>query len=69
MEKKQDAPAKNERERVQQYLPGTPLGSAADVGAKGKWADGWWTLEFARRLDTGEADDTTFSPIAVTAWR
>lgn len=31
------------------------------MGAKGKWVDGWWTVEFARRLETGEADDTTFS--------
>ena len=62
VEKKQGAPTRNEGERVQQYLPGTPSGSAADVGAKGKWADGWWTVEFARKLDTGEADDTTFSP-------
>lgn len=62
VEKKREAPTKNEGERVQQYLPGIPSGSAADIGAKGKWADGWWTLEFARRLDTGEADDMAFSP-------
>lgn len=62
VERKQGAPAKYDGERVPQYLPGTPSGSAADVGAKGKWADGWWIVEFARKLDTGEADDTTFSP-------
>lgn len=62
VEKKQGAPAKNEGERVPKYLPGTPSGSAADVGAKGKWADGWWTVEFARKLDTHETDDTTFAP-------
>ncbi len=62
VEKKQDASAKNEGERVPQYLPGTPSGSAADIRAKGKWADGWWTLEFARKLDTGAPDDTAFSP-------
>lgn len=62
VEKKQDAPAKHEGERVPQYLPGAPTGSAGDVGAKGRWADGWWSVEFARKLDTGETDDTTFSP-------
>lgn len=34
-----------------------PAGSQADVRAKAKWDDGVWTLEIARRLDTGHADD------------
>ncbi len=62
VERKQDAPTRHGGDQVPQYLPGSPSGSAADVGAKGKWADGQWTLEFARRLDTGAADDTTFAP-------
>jgi len=35
-------------------------GSIADVAAKGVWADGWWTLELRRKLDTGNLDDATF---------
>lgn len=62
VEKKQPAPATKGAEHVPQYLPGTPTGSAADVRAKGAWADGWWTLELERRLDTGHADDTAFDP-------
>ena len=32
-------------------------GSIADVKAKGVWRDGYWHLEFARKLDTGNDDD------------
>jgi len=60
VEKKRAAPGSKEGDRVPQYLPGTPTGSAADVRAKGIWADGWWTLELERKLDTGNADDTKF---------
>ncbi|MEO5373671.1 MAG: ethylbenzene dehydrogenase-related protein [Alphaproteobacteria bacterium] len=43
-------------------LPGvstatTPSGSAADVAAKGRWADGKWSLEMARKLDTVHPDE------------
>ena len=38
-------------------FPGAPTGSIADVGAKGKWQDGFWTLEFKRKLNTGHDDD------------
>ncbi len=34
-----------------------PTGSRADVLARGRWADGWWTIEFARALDTHHGDD------------
>ena len=60
VEKKQAAPKEKADDRVPQYLPGSPSGSAADVRAKGAWADGWWTLEIARKLDTGNKDDTAF---------
>ena len=62
VEKKRPAPASREAERVPQYLPGTPSGSAADVRAKGAWSDGWWTLELERKLSTGYPDDTEFDP-------
>lgn len=32
-------------------------GSIADVSAKGIWKDGYWTLEFKRKLNTGHKDD------------
>ena len=35
----------------------TPSGSRADVRAKGHWQDGRWVVEFARQLQTGNADD------------
>jgi len=61
-EKARAAPADFQGERVAQYVPTTPAGSAADIRAKGVWADGWWTLELARKLDTRHDDDTAFSP-------
>jgi hypothetical protein len=71
LEKKQPAPDAYQQDRLPQYVPGTPNGSAADVLAKGRWADGWWTLEIKRRLDTGHPDDTVFDtdrtyPMAVS---
>lgn len=60
VEKKQPAPTAKGADQVPQYLPGTPTGSAADVRAKGAWSDGWWTLEFERKLVTGHPDDTPF---------
>lgn len=62
VEKSQPAPSEFKGDRVPRYLPGTPSGSAADVQAKGAWASGKWTVEFARKLDTGQADDTPFDP-------
>jgi hypothetical protein len=62
VERKQPAPKEHQGDRIPQYLPGTPSGSAADVRAKGTWSDGWWTLELERKLDTGHADDTAFDP-------
>ncbi|MDC3379009.1 ethylbenzene dehydrogenase-related protein [Planctomycetota bacterium] len=58
----QDAPSELTRERVPQYVAGQPTGSAADVLAKGTWQAGRWTVEFARRLNTGHVDDTAFAP-------
>ncbi len=39
------------------YRHRQPTGSRADVRAVGRWSDGRWTLEFARKLDTGNGDD------------
>jgi hypothetical protein len=45
-----------------QYISRTPEGSRADVRAKGVWKDGTWTIEFGRKLNTGNADDVQFNP-------
>lgn len=60
VEKKQTAPTTYQGDRVPQYVAGSPSGSTADVRAKGGWASGRWTLEFERRLDTAQPDDTPF---------
>lgn len=57
VERKQSAPSEFKGDKVPQYLPGKPSDSAADVLAKGAWADGRWTLELGRKLDTGHPKD------------
>ncbi len=39
-----------------------PTESCADIPAKGAWQEGAWTIEFARKLKTGNDDDVQFSP-------
>ena len=60
VQRKRDAPEKNEGDKVARFLPGTPSGSAADVAAKATWSNGRWTVELSRRLVTGCPDDTSF---------
>ncbi|WP_243360768.1 ethylbenzene dehydrogenase-related protein [Fundidesulfovibrio terrae] len=48
-------------ERVPKFRLVTPDGSRADIRAKGVWKDGRWTVSFARKLVTGNADDVAFS--------
>ncbi len=48
-------------EVVPEITRATPSGSQADVRARGSWKDGIWSVEFARRFDTGYEDD---APIA-----
>lgn len=45
-----------------QYASRRPDGSRADVRARGVWKNGRWTVEFARRLDTGNDDDIRLDP-------
>jgi hypothetical protein len=73
VEGKRPAPTAFSGERVPQYMPVTPSGSAADVRAKGVWSSGGWTLELSRLLDTRHPDDTALDPqrtykIAVAAF-
>ena len=49
-------------DRAEKYVPQPPAGSRADVRAKGVWAKGQWTIEFARKLDTHHDDDQPFAP-------
>ena len=37
-----------------------PDGSRADIRAKGQWKNKRWTVEFARKLQTGHRDDVQF---------
>jgi hypothetical protein len=48
---------------VRRYTLRMPQASRADILAKGVWADGRWTIEFARALDTGKHDDVIFSDL------
>jgi hypothetical protein len=34
----------------------------ADVTARGAWSEGFWTVEFSRRLSTGDPADAVFAP-------
>ena len=54
-------PSEYVADRVPRYtIQPDPFGSVADVTAKGKWADGFWTVEFMRKFDTGHDDDVQF---------
>jgi len=44
--------------------PGGP--SWNDIAARGTWLDGVWTVEMARKLVTGHADDVQFSDLTAT---
>lgn len=49
-------------DRAPKFVSRTPTGSRADVRAKGEWQDKTWTVEFSRRLDTGNDDDLRLQP-------
>ncbi|MDX1776473.1 MAG: ethylbenzene dehydrogenase-related protein, partial [Desulfobulbales bacterium] len=44
------------------YVLEEPRGSRSDVRAKGAWQNGRWTIEFGRKLLTGNSDDVQFNP-------
>ncbi|MCU7836949.1 MAG: hypothetical protein KZQ83_17065 [gamma proteobacterium symbiont of Taylorina sp.] len=46
---------------VAKYEHQKPTGSRSDIKAKGRWDDGFWTIELLRLLDTGNADDISLS--------
>ena len=59
---KAETPDRFMGERLPGYAGREPLGSRADVRALGHWADGRWTIEFGRKLNTGHDDDVQFVP-------
>ncbi len=48
------------------YIIRKPDASRADITAKGNWTDNAWTLEFKRKLVTGNGDDVQFSDLTKT---
>jgi hypothetical protein len=46
---------------ILKYYLRQPEGSRADIRGKGRWADGQWTIEIERKLDTGHEDDIALS--------
>ncbi|CAD5374434.1 Ethylbenzene dehydrogenase [Rubrivivax sp. A210] len=56
------APREHKGDRLPAFEAQKATGSAADVAARGQWKAGFWSLEFARALHTGQADDVVFVP-------
>ena len=52
--------AKQDRPPVH-YEPVKSTDSASDIRTGQAYRDGWWTVEFARKLNTGHGDDAAFS--------
>ncbi len=58
--KKVEAPTEKKGDRVPGFVLQAPSGSGADVAAKGMHDGTKWTVEFKRKLKTGNADDAVF---------
>lgn len=48
--------------QMPQFSHREPKESRGDIKAKGIWNNGFWTIEFQRKLDTGNPDDIQFIP-------
>ncbi|MBF0572329.1 MAG: hypothetical protein HQK69_01015 [Desulfamplus sp.] len=48
-------------DKIPHYSSQKPIGSRADVSAKGIWSKNEWTIEFSRKLKTGNLDDLQFN--------
>ena len=55
------APKNKQSSTPVHYEAVTPSGSAADIRTGQSHSEGWWTVEFARKLKTGHPDDADFS--------
>jgi hypothetical protein len=53
-------PLEYETDLVAGFKPNPSDGSRADIRAKGVWKDGFWTIEFSRKLNTRHDDDVQF---------
>lgn len=56
------------RKRMPRYKKREPTKSRADIRAKGLWINGTWSIEFSRKLQTGQADDIQFDISQVYAF-
>lgn len=55
--KEHAAPKDKQAASPPHYEAVKPAGSAADIQTGHSFKDGWWTVEFRRKLNTGNADD------------
>lgn len=53
-------------DRIPAIVTAPTTGDRADISAGWKWADGAWTLEFARKLTTGSEFDVQFTDLKPT---
>lgn len=60
--KEHQAPKERQAFSPPHYEAVKPSGSAADVQTGHSYKDGWWTVEFRRRLNTGNAGDAALTP-------
>jgi len=59
--KEHPAPNAKQSSPPPHYEAVRPSGSAADILTGHSFENGWWTVEFARKLYTGNSDDAQFS--------
>lgn len=60
--KEQPGPKEKQSAAPPHYEAVKPSGSAADIQTGNSYKDGWWTVEFRRKLNTGNADDAALAP-------
>jgi hypothetical protein len=53
-------------DRVPAIIKSEIVGDRGDISAGWKWADGMWTLEFGRKLETGSEHDVQFNDLSAT---
>jgi hypothetical protein len=54
-----------EGDAIPRVFSRAPAGSRGVIAARATWADGWWTVEMRRALDTGHPDDKAFQEFRV----
>jgi len=59
--KENPAPKDRQATPPAHYEAVKPSGSAADIRTGQSYKDAWWTVEFARKLNTANADDAQFT--------